>query len=133
MKRPSPRRLVLGIAAVALLAAFCVFAVSSVRGRLRAAVPVAAVPEAGSAALQADNARLRAEVARLIAERDAALARATASPVPPLPQGAAEQAPAPQPAEPARASLPPHRAAVPAAPSNGFTEPQTFESVSTTH
>lgn len=126
------RRLAIGIGAVAVLVLLGVVAVSSVRGRLHAPAAVTAQP--APEALAAENARLRAEVARLEAERDTR-ARATASPVPGPAQNPQPQVPA---APPRRQALPApavrvqHRpAAEPAA--NGFTEPQTFESISTTH
>jgi hypothetical protein len=124
----SPRsRLALGIAAVAFVAGLCIVAVWSVRGRLPAPpAPVAVAPVTADAPLRAENLRLRADVARLTAERDAALAKPQPAPEPP----ARSTAPAPSPA-PVR----PQHASKPAAPAQpeGFSEPQTFTSVSTAY
>jgi hypothetical protein len=122
----SPRsRLALGIAAVALAAGLCVAAVWSVRGRLPAPTAVTVAP-ASDPAVRAENLRLRAEIARLTAERDAAAARSRPLPEPPAVSAAPMQAPA---------AVPHRQAAKPAAApqSGGFTEPQTFESVSTSN
>jgi hypothetical protein len=127
----SPRnRLILGIAAVAVVLGLCVAAVWSVRGRLPAQAGAVAVAPAADAALRTENLRLQAEVARLTAERDAALANArpvvTASPIAAPP--AAATAPVEPPVTHARQS---QKSAAP--PSGDFTEPQTFSSASTSN
>ena len=118
-------RLVLGIAAVAVLAGLCAAAVWSVRDRLHAPpVPVAAATAAPDPGLLAENRRLRSEVARLAAERDAALATVRSIQT----QLAGVPAQIPPAAEPERrAPSPPSQAPA----SNAFAEPQTFSSAST--
>jgi hypothetical protein len=126
----SPRnRLILGIAAVALVVGLCVAAVWSVRGRLPAQpVPVAVMP-ASDQALRAENLRLQSEVARLIEERDAA--RSSARPVVTASPVAAPEAPAAIAAPPAVHARRSQKAV--ASPSGDFTEPQTFSSASTSN
>jgi hypothetical protein len=130
MESTQRQRLILGIAAVALVAGLCIAAVWSVRGRLQmAAAPVATASD--GAALAAENARLRAEIARLTTERNAALARPPAArfatPPAAAPAPDAETVPPAAPARPVHPATP----AEPPAGSGGFTEPQTFTSVST--
>jgi hypothetical protein len=126
METTQRQRLILGIAAVAVVAGLCFAAVWSVRGRLQPApAPVAlASPDP---ALVSENARLRAEVAHLTAERNAALAQKR-QPVAPVVQPPADTA---APAESAR----PSKLAKPQRPSgsDGFSEPQTFDSISTSN
>ncbi|HTX59421.1 MAG TPA: hypothetical protein VMH02_07035 [Verrucomicrobiae bacterium] len=123
----SSRQLALGIVAVVVAAALCVFALWSVRGRLAApriaasAVPAGvAAPVPTAADLAAQNVALREQIARLRRERDAALARLRAF----------QAAPTAEPAPPVQAKVAPRPAP---AGTGAFGEPQTFESLSTAH
>jgi hypothetical protein len=134
MEHPLQRRLALGVTAVAVVAALLIAALWSAHNRFRSAPPpVAAAPSGTAPDLEAENLRLRAEVARLTAERDRSRAAPvrTASPEPAgLPLQSRPEAP---PAAPPAANPSGRRMPVPvSAPAlDGFSEPQTFSTVST--
>ena len=121
------RRLLLGVGAVAVVAALCFVAVWSVRGRLTVPAQTAHVQQTQPSAVAVDEAKiaaLEAEVARLQSERDDALAR-----LHDLQAQAAAASPAlaeTRPAEPQQ-----HHHVQAPADHDGFGEPETFSSIST--